>query len=70
VIMNFLKIPDSLMKNALLLQSNEPALLNEFANSFETRKRQVRILMTRDYSNALKLARELIALLKKEYHLE
>jgi len=44
--------------------------LNEFANSFETRKRQVRILTTRDYSNALKLARELIALLKKEYHLE
>jgi len=40
------------MKKALLLQSNEPALLNEFANSFETRKRQVRILMTRDYSNA------------------
>jgi len=50
VIMNFLKIPDSLMKKALLLQSNEPALLNEFANSFETRKRQVRILMTRDYA--------------------
>jgi hypothetical protein len=48
--MNFLKIPDSLMKKALLLQSNEPALLNEFANSFETRKRQVRILMTRDYA--------------------
>jgi len=33
------------MKNALLLQSNEPALLNEFANSFETRKK------TRAYIN-------------------
>ena len=70
LIMDFLNIPDSLMKISLPIQSNDPALLNEFVNSFETRKRQLRVLMTRDYSNALKLAREVIELLKKEYRLE
>ena len=67
---DWLRLPETLMKKLFPVQTNDANLLNEFANSFETRKRQVRILTTRDYSNALKLARELIALLKKEYHLK
>jgi hypothetical protein len=69
-IAHWLEIPDSLLKTQLLLQSDEPGLLNEFANSFETRKRVLNLLITRDYNDALKTASELIALLKKEYHLE
>jgi len=45
-------------------------LLNEFANSFETRRRVVNLLLNRDYTVALKAAKELIEMLKKEYHLK
>jgi len=67
---DFSKLPDSLMKTPLPLQSYDASLLNEFANSFEVRRRVLHLVLTRDYLEALKLAGELIELLKKEYHLE
>jgi len=70
LIVDFLNIPDSIMKISLRLQNNDPSLLNEFANSFQVRERTLRLVLTRDYPQALKLAGELIELLKKEYHLE
>ncbi len=70
LIADFLKLPDSLMKPRLSLQTNDASLLNEFANSFEVRKRTLHLVLTRDYPEALTLASELIELLKKEYHLE
>lgn len=70
LIVDFLKIPDSTMKASLPLQDNDASLLNEFANSFEVRRRTLHLVLTRDYPDALKLASEIIELLKKEYHLE
>ena len=70
LIADFLKLPDSLMKPLLSLQTNDASLLNEFANSFEVRKRTLHLVLTRDYPEALKLGSELIELLKKEYHLD
>jgi len=67
---HWLEIPDSLLKSPLPLQNDDPALLNEFANSFETRKRVLNMVMARDYTDALRTANELIVLLKKEYHLK
>jgi hypothetical protein len=66
---DFSNLPDSLMKISLPLQNYDAPLLNEFANSFEVRRRVLRLVLTRDYPDALKLAGELIELLKKEYHL-
>jgi hypothetical protein len=70
LIADFLKLPDSLMKPQLSLQTNDPSLLNEFANSFEVRKRTLHLVLTRDYPEALTLASALIELLKKEYQLK
>jgi hypothetical protein len=64
-----MEIPDSLLKVQLPLQSYDPALLNEFANSLETRRRVLNLLINRDYAAAITNATELIAILKKEYHL-
>ena len=69
-ILNWLKIPDSLLKIQLPLQTTNQDLLNEFANSLETRRRVLRLVMSTYYPNALNAAHELIALLKKEYHLK
>jgi hypothetical protein len=69
-IRTWLEVPDTLLNGPVTVQSDEPDLLNEFANSFETRRRTLNLLMIRDYSGALKTANELIGLLKKEYHLE
>jgi len=70
LITHWMEIPDSLLQNRRPLQSSDPALLNEFANSFEARRRTLHLVLDRDYPEALKLANELIELLKKEYHLE
>jgi len=70
LIADFLNLPDSLMKVTLPLQNNDVSLLNEFANSFEVRRRTLHLVLTRDYPDALNLANEIIELLKKEYHLE
>jgi hypothetical protein len=67
---HFNQMPDSLLNIRLPLQTNDPLLLNEFANSFETRIRILRLLMDRYYPQALKTTNELIDLLKKEYHLK
>jgi len=70
LIANWPKIPDSLMNIPLPLQSDDPVLLNEFANSLETRRRVLFMLSTRNYSDALRRASELIEILKSEYHLK
>ena len=67
---NRLAVPDSLINNLFPVQSNDLNQLNEFANSFENRKRTIDLVMKRVYPAAIKNARELISLLKKEYHLE
>ena len=66
----WMEIPDSLMRISLPLQINDPLLLNEYANSFETRRRVLNLVITRDYKDALKTANELMQMLKKEYNLE
>jgi hypothetical protein len=58
------------MNPQLSLQTNDASLLNEFANSFEVRKRTLHLVLTRDYPEALTLASALIELLKKEYQLK
>ena len=69
-IAQWLDIPDSLMKIRLPLQTNDPVLLNEFANSFETRRRVLHMAISRNYTPALQTANELMEMLKKEYHLK
>jgi hypothetical protein len=64
------RLPDSLLQVRLPLQTSDPALLNEFANSFETRRRVLNLLIGRYYAEALKTANDLMELLKKEYHLK
>ena len=58
------------MKVQVPLQSTDAALLNEFANSFETRRRILNILINNYYAIAIKNATELIGTLKREYHLK
>jgi hypothetical protein len=67
---DWLQMPDSLMNTLLPIQTNDANLLNEFANSFENRKRTISLVMKRVYPSAIKNGGELIALLKKEYHLK
>ena len=66
----WLQMPDSLMNTLLPIQTSDANLLNEFANSFENRKRTIGLVMKRVYPSAIKNGGELIALLKKEYHLK
>lgn len=64
------QVPDSVLKIRLPVQINNQALLNELANSFEARRRVLNLLLTRDYPDALNSARELVKMLKNEYHLK
>jgi hypothetical protein len=68
-IAQWLQLPDSLLKIAWPLQTYNTELLNEYANSFESRKRAVHLLLDRNLPKALITAKELISILKKEYHL-
>lgn len=63
-------IADSLMNNIISLESNDPELLNEFANSFEMRRSPLGLTINTAYPLALSIARDLIILLKREYRLE
>ncbi len=65
-----LPLPDSIMKNMIPIQSSDPQLLNEYANSFENRKGYMNLILTNTYPRAIAEARELILLLKKEFDLE
>ena len=65
-----LPIPDSLMINMFPIQSNDPQLLNEYANSYENRQGIINLILTKTYPKAISDARELILLLKKEYDLK
>lgn len=69
-ISQFGELPDSLLNMRIPLEKNEPALLNEFANSFETRRRVMNLLIDRYYADALEEANDLIRMLRKEYHLK
>ena len=69
-ITQFKEIPDSSLTIKLPLYNNDPFLLNEFANSFETRRRVLKLLTSRYYAVALEDANELIEMLKQEYHLK
>jgi hypothetical protein len=59
---------DSLMKNMIPIQSNDAQLLNEYANSFENRRGYINLVLTDTYPKAKADAKELILILKKEYH--
>lgn len=65
-----LPVPDSLMKNMIPIQSSDPHLLNEYANSFENRKGYMNLILTNTFPKAISEARELILLLKKEFDLK
>ncbi len=65
-----LPIPDSLMANMIPVQSSDKQLLNEYANSFENRRGIINLILTKTYPNAIADARELIFLLKNEFHLK
>ncbi len=65
-----LPFPDSLMKNMIPIQSSDPQLLNEYANSSENRRGIINLILTKTYPNAISDARELILLLKKEFDLK
>ena len=65
-----INVPDSLMNTLLPIQSYDVELLNEFANSFETRRSSLGVTVNKAFPIALKTAIELMELLKKEYHLK
>jgi hypothetical protein len=67
---NWLHMPDSLMNKLFFIQTNDANMLNEFANSFENRRRVLDLVLKRVYPAAIENARELTNLLKEEYHLE
>ncbi len=65
-----LQLADSLMTNIIPIQNSDSDLLNEYANSFENRRGLLNLVLTNTYPAAISSAKELILLLKKEYHLE
>jgi hypothetical protein len=69
-ISSWLNVPDSIMKKQLPIQSYDSEILNEFANSLETRKLPLSFCHNNAYPDALKTAKELIELLKLEYGLK
>lgn len=67
---NWLNVQDTLMNNIFPLQTNDANLLNEFANSYENRRRLLILEMNKVYPSSIKNARELMKVLKIEYHIE
>lgn len=67
---DWLHVPDTIMNSLFPIQTNDANLLNEFANSFENRRRTLNLVMKRVYPAAINDAKELIGLLKQEYHLK
>jgi hypothetical protein len=66
----WLKVPDSLMKPMVPIQNADAMLLNEFVNTFETRRSSLGLTINGPYPIALNTAKELMALLRREYNLE
>ena len=62
-------VADSLLLFQIPLQSSEPNLLNEYANSFENRRATLRNLTSRYFPDLIKTGEELIEVLTREYHL-
>ena len=67
---SWLNVPDTLMNNIFPLQTTDANVLNEFANSYENRRRLLTLEMNKVYPNSIKNGRELMEVLKIEYHLE
>jgi hypothetical protein len=63
------KLEDSLLLFQVPLQSVEPTLLNEYANSFENRRATLRNLTSKYFPDLIKTGKELIEMLGKEYPL-
>jgi hypothetical protein len=63
-------LPDSLVKNMFPIQSNDPQLLNEYANSFENRRGYINLVLTNTFPKAKSDALELMLLLQKEFDLK
>ena len=63
-------LADSLLLYQIPLQSAEPNLLNEYANSFENRRATLRNLTSKYFPDLIKTGKELIEMLGKEYHLK
>jgi len=63
-------LPDSLLIHQTPLQSAEPNLLNEYANSFENRRATLRNLTFKYFPDLIKTGNELIEMLSTEYHLK
>ena len=68
-ISGWLTIPDTMLKNIIQIETNNMDLLNEFANSFESRRSSIGLMINTVYPLELTIARELIASLKKEYNM-
>src|SRR5436190_15888085 len=51
---DWLRLPDTLMKRMFPVQTNDANLLNEFANSFENRRRVLDLVMKRVYPASIK----------------
>ena len=54
-----------MLKNIIQIETNNMDLLNEFANSFESRRSSIGLMINTVYPLELTIARELIASLKK-----
>ena len=67
---DWLNVPDSVISALFPIQTNDANLLNEFANSFENRRRVLGLVMKRVYPSAIINAKELIRVLKEEYQLK
>ena len=63
-------VPDTLMNSLFPLQTTDANMLNEFANSYENRRRLLILEMNKVYPSSIRNARELMEVLKIEYHLE
>ena len=61
---------DSLKNLHPPLQNNDPALINSLGNSLLASRSNRSSLLTNLYPTAKEMAREIIALIKKEYHLK
>ena len=63
----WLQLPDSMMNKKMILINSDKKILNEFANSLESRKRALTLLIDSVYPAIKNQAKELINILKEKY---
>lgn len=63
----WMQLPDSMMNKRVALLNSDEKVLNEFANSLESRKRTLNLLINTVYPVMIKRAKELIDMLEEEY---